>query len=438
MSPFSLCLLLIIAFVAGSTESVGQDKKAMSFFPSRPASPTRQMNGNALDPSLYKIGVGIADVTGPAAEVNMMGYAKFGQDTSGIHFRLFARTFIIEDSDGKRVVYISCDLGMIDQAVKTQVSTTLSKIYGENIYNSDNVLIAGTHTHSGPGGFLQYLLYTIVSQGFTKKTFDAVVDGIVKSVERAHNNMTTGRIYWNQGELLNASVNRSPTAYLNNSLEERSQYKYDTDKDMYLLKFVDSTGKPLGMINWFPVHPTSMNNTNSLISGDNKGYASLVFERDINGKESLPGKGPFVAAFSNGNLGDVSPNINGPKCQDTGLPCDGTTSTCNGKVTMCVASGPGRDMWESTEIIAKRQATKAKELFDSATELVSGPISFVHQHVNMAKQVLVSPITGKTVKTCLPAMGYSFAAGTTDGELHCFLSDKGILTCLSLSRTRCL
>lgn len=65
--------------------------------------------------STYNIGIGIADITGPAAEVNMMGYAKFGQDTSGIHTRLYARTFIVQDANGTRVAYISCDLGMVDQ-----------------------------------------------------------------------------------------------------------------------------------------------------------------------------------------------------------------------------------------------------------------------------------------------------------------------------------
>ena len=33
---------------------------------------------------------------------------------------------------------------------------------------------------------------------------------------------------------------------------------------------------------WFPVHPTSMNNTNTLISSDNKGYAAIHFEADMN------------------------------------------------------------------------------------------------------------------------------------------------------------
>ena len=370
--------------------------------------------GNESRADVYRIGVGIADVTGPAAEVNMMGYARFGQDTGGIHTRLYARTFIVEDENGSRVVYISCDIGMIDQSVKTQVSKTLSEKYS-GLYSHENVLISGTHTHSGPGGFLQYLLYTIVSQGFTKQTFDAVVNGIVLSVDRAHANMTPGSIYWNEGQLLNASINRSPTAYQNNDKDERDRYEYDTDKDMYLLKFVSTTGQPLGAITWFAVHPTSMNNTNTLISGDNKGWAALLLEGKLNGPDHLPGKGPFVAAFSNANLGDVSPNLNGPRCMNTGLPCDDPSSTCGGRSQMCIATGPGRDMWESTEIIATRQYEKALQLFESASQLVRGPVSFIHQHLDMSKQNFTSRRTGELVSTCKPAMGYSFAAGTVDG-----------------------
>lgn len=49
-------------------------------------------------------------------------------------------------------------------------------------------------------------------------------------------------------------------------------------------------------------------------------------------------QGKFVAAFASSNLGDVSPNTQGPKCQDTGEPCDLLTSSCNGKVRNTEAS----------------------------------------------------------------------------------------------------
>ncbi|KAK9505220.1 hypothetical protein O3M35_009317 [Rhynocoris fuscipes] len=98
-----------------------------------------------------------------------------------------------------------------------------------------------------------------------------------------------------------------------------------------------------------------MNNTNTLVSSDNVGLASVLFEQRMNKQSTkIIGKGPFVAGFASTNLGDVSPNIKGPKCQMSGLPCDPYTSTCKDKKEKCVASGPGKDMFESTAIIATR------------------------------------------------------------------------------------
>ena len=59
---------------------------------------------------------------------------------------------------------------------------------------------------------------------------------------------------------------------------------------MVQLKFVAVNGQPLGVLNWFAVHLTSMNNTNPYISSDNKGYAALRFEAELNGPETLPGR----------------------------------------------------------------------------------------------------------------------------------------------------
>ncbi|CAH2080501.1 unnamed protein product [Thlaspi arvense] len=72
------------------------------------------------------------------------------------------------------------------------------------------------------------------------------------------------------GDLLDAGVNRSPSAYLNNPAEERSKYKHNVDTEMTLLKFVDDEWGSIGSFNWFATHGTSMSRSNSLISGDNK------------------------------------------------------------------------------------------------------------------------------------------------------------------------
>lgn len=235
-----------------------------------------------------------------------MGYAMFDQIAAGISSRLRARAFIFEGASRadptktNRVVFVSTDSCMIFASVKQEVINRLKLLF-PNTYDYDNVILSGEHTHSGPAGFSHYLLYDLSSRGqslfsshiyclftvlfivvrsltvvgFQPENYEVIVNGIVKAIAMAHNNMVDGaQVYINEGELLEANINRSPTAYLANPESERAKYKYDVDKLMTLIRIEDSTGKDLAMINWFAVHGTSMNNTNYLISPDNKGYAA--------------------------------------------------------------------------------------------------------------------------------------------------------------------
>ncbi|KAA3674763.1 neutral ceramidase [Paragonimus westermani] len=280
----------------------------------------------------YRFGLGIHDITGAAAEVVMMGYAKFSQTTSGIHTRLFSRAFCIQDTaDSRPILFINVDLGMASQLLKTKVIDELINLYGKE-FDAQNVLISATHTHSGPGGYFQYFLYLISTVGFVKENFEATVQGIVHSVKMAKQNMMNGTILVNQGELLNASINRSPTAYSNNPKEER-------DKVHLLLRLL----KPMKAM--YPLTST---------------------------------------------------------VQDVSIQAEN-----------CIAFGPGKDMFESTLIIAKRQVEKAWELFTTAQDEVTGPVDFVHQFVDMTNTKVT--YKGRVGSTCPPAMGYSFAAGTMDG-----------------------
>ncbi|XP_001658093.2 neutral ceramidase [Aedes aegypti] len=367
--------------------------------------------------SAYRVGVGRADCTGPPVEITFMGYAQLSQRGYGIHLRQYSRAFIFEES-GKRAVFVSVDAGMMGHAVKRDVIAVLQKKYGE-LYTMENVVISGSHTHGTPGGFLMYLLYDMTSLGFVSETFNALVRGIAQSIIRAHNSMIDAKIYVSEIDVEDANINRSPSAYENNPEEEKAQYKDNVDKRLVQMRMVNKNNVVFGAINWFAVHPTSMNNTNRYVSTDNVGYASVLLEQERN-KNSLIGKGEFVGVFASTNLGDVSPNIMGPKCEKTGLPCDVLTSSCPSGAGACFASGPGKDMYESTKIIATR-------LYDAASLLlrksngreVTGPIGFVHQFVDMTKAeaVYFNPKTREfqQVRGCYPAMGYSFAAGTTDG-----------------------
>lgn len=417
----------------------------------------------------HLIGLGSYDITGPAADVNMMGYANMEQIASGVHFRLRARTFIVaQPQEEKSIVFVNLDACMASQLVTIKVIERLKARYGE-LYTEENVAISGIHTHAGPGGYLQYVVYIITSLGFVQQSFNALVDGIERSIMQAHDNLRPGSVFINKGELLDASINRSPSAYLNNPEEERRNYEYDTDKEMTLLKFVDDEWGPVGSFNWFATHGTSMSRTNSLISGDNKGAAARFMEDSYNTPQtqsliksprrisniipdfhqhrkelmeiassfgSSPGRGvtralsvakrvrssfrhaekpQFVSAFCQTNCGDVSPNVLGAFCLDTGLPCDFNQSTCNGRNQLCYGRGPGYpDEFESTRLIGERQFKKARELFEGASEQLKGKVNYRHTYIDFSN-LSVQLNKSVSVKTCPAAMGFAFAAGTTDG-----------------------
>uniref|UniRef100_A0A2H1VYE1 Neutral ceramidase n=1 Tax=Spodoptera frugiperda TaxID=7108 RepID=A0A2H1VYE1_SPOFR len=371
-----------------------------------------------------RVGVGIADVTGPPAEIAFMGYAQLEQTGHGIHLRQFSRAFVLEegsDESAERLVFVSVDAAMMGHGVRKEVIKRLQKRYGD-LYREDNVIISGTHTHSTPGGFLMDFLFDLPILGFVRETYAAYIVGIYKSIVIAHNKLTDARVLYGEAELLDANINRSPTSYLRNPPEERARYKYDTDKTLSQIRFVSPENKILGVINWFAVHPTSMNNTNKLISSDNVGYASVLMEKALNGNTTLPGKGTIVCAFASTNLGDVSPNTKGPHCEFSGKPCDQEKLLCKRPKERCFASGPGRDMFDSTRIIATKLFHTAMSVLNEPGEDITGPLAIKHQYVKMPEQAVApyDPVTetfntSTTVYGCLPAMGYSFAAGTTDG-----------------------
>jgi neutral ceramidase len=382
-SPARLLAAAMLALTLGACTTETPDEDALS---TRRATLTDPCATNQS----FQVGAGIYDITGPAAELGMMGYAMVDQKTAGIHQRLRSRAFVIASTcNGKRAVFVSADLGQLFQGVRQQVLEKLRARYG-TLYAEDNVLLSATHTHSGPGGFSHYALYNLTILGYDKQNFDAIVDGIYQSIVRAHDNLAPGSIRITSGELLDASINRSPEAYLRNPSTERSGYTQDTDKRMTLLRLRGDDGSEVGLINWFAVHGTSMGNDNLLISGDNKGHASYLFEK-LKGT-SYTATRTFVAAFAQSNEGDVTPNIYG-----------GT-------------NGGGANDFESTELSARKQFNLAKTLYDSASAPLTGGVDFRLTYVKM-DEVQVAPqyTDGFWRPTCEAAIGDSMLAGAEDG-----------------------
>jgi neutral ceramidase len=379
--------LSLVACAAIEPDDLGGDSDLVEDLD--PDSDDSFKTGNACPGNTrFDIGAGIYDITGPAAEVGMMGFGDVGQKTSGIHMRLRSRAFVIHTPcNNQRVVFVSADLGQVFQAVKRAVVQRLQARYG-SLYSDANVMISATHTHSGPGGHSHYALYNLTILGFDPQGFEAIVEGIYQSVVRAHDNVKPGTIRMATGQLLDASFNRSPLAYAENPPAERAAYAHDTDKGMTVLRLDENTGVATGMISWFAVHATNIGNQNKLISGDNKGLASYLFERSKG--TSYTASKTFVAAFANSNEGDVSPNL-------WGVP----------------------DLvhdFQRNAIIGTAQHDRAQALYNGATTALTGGVSFRHAYVNFAQLPVAATWTDGAGPrtTCRAAIGVSMVAGSPE------------------------
>lgn len=361
-----------------------------------------------------------------------MGYADPNQVGTGLRQRLYSRAFIVADpaKPADRFVYLVLDTQSGDTAVRYGILEGLRELGPSYAtYSHHNLAVTGTHSHSGPGAWLNYLLPQITSKGFDQQSYRAIVDGALLSIRRAHESLAPGHLTVGTTKVFGANINRSLFAYLANPEEERSKYNVSSEddgsveKDLTLLKFQRSSdGKNIGVLTWFPTHGTSMLGNNTIVTGDNKGVAATLFEKSVAGTENAADG--FVAGFSQANVGDTSPNVLGAWCEDgSGQMCSFENSTCSdGKSQMCHARGPfftkDDTGTNSCYEIGKRQFEPARKLYDNMDQHgspVRGSwVKSFHTFHNMSYYHFDLP-NGTTVCTCPAALGYSFAAGTSDG-----------------------
>ncbi|GMF35965.1 unnamed protein product [Phytophthora lilii] len=328
----------------------------------------------------YNIGIGKSDITGPAAEVAMMGFADSSESTAGILNRLYTSAFLIEDTNHK-VMFVHFNLMSVMQLVHQEVLAT--KYNG--IYTEQNAILHATHTHAGPGGTAGYFLYDVSILGFISENFDKIVSGIMEAIGAAHNSVESGTIRWNKGEVTKGGNNRSPDAYLANAASERAQYSSNIDTTMRALHFFSSAGKLRGIFAFYPVHANSLAGDNLLISGDNKGYAEFLLEDELD---------DVIVGIGIANAGDVSPNL----VENS----DGTFS------------GEGNTTIESAEIMGKREYDTLLTLINSTSELIQGSVIAKLSYVDMTNVTLdgvdATDDDPYADRTCPGIVGQNFAA----------------------------
>jgi neutral ceramidase len=352
----------------------------------------------------FEAGLSKVDITCFEDDMVMMGWGRLDQRVRGVGAPLHARALVLcagtegadDDAPPHKVALVVAELLFISVAVRRAVVDRLSTLG----WSAHQVVLAATHTHSGPSGFSHYLGHNATSFGFSEHVFSHVVDGIVRAVCEADARRTPAILRVASATIpLDEPVafNRSPLAYLQNrdvapiDLDHPEQA---TDRESTTLRIDATDGRPLGAVNWFGVHGSNLHADHQLLHPDNKGLAAAAFEAELAGDNPR-----FVALFAQESAGDASPNFRHDARRG-------------------IAVGTRDDDLESARENADIQLRYARAAWRQAeaSAPLEGRIACAVEHVDFGRAC-----AGRAW-TAPPELGLGIAAGTDEGPgpLHPF------------------
>ncbi|MEM7106040.1 MAG: neutral/alkaline non-lysosomal ceramidase N-terminal domain-containing protein [Bacteroidota bacterium] len=351
---------------------------------------------------MYKVGSAIRDITILLDGCGMLGYGMFHNVTKSIETPIYARAFVIEQGSQK-IAFVNAEVCFITMGLKDAIVAYVSK--RSQGWSHDNIMITAQHTHSAPGGFTHYFFYNITVSGFKQEVFDHFTEGIAEVILAAEEKVKPSKIFMGKGtfdEKVDVAFNRSLKPY-NANKEVRQKVRKNeahlaVDREMKMLRFEGDDGRPIGCLNWFGVHTTSISNDNTSICSDNKGYAADYFEKAYS--ELFPGKEKIISIFAQDTAGDVTPNYVWDKRKKW-------------------TRGRYEDDFESARYNGQLQFEKAREIFEKALsgKAITGQIDYETIYVDFSR-VKVAPRFAdgkKHQRTANACLGVSFLEGTREG-----------------------
>lgn len=235
-------------------------------------------------PKLY-LGVKKVDIT-PEIGGALIGYMPDWHSES-IHDNLDATAFVFRQGDTVAVL-VSATVCVIQKELSEIIRQRIEKELG---VDADNVIIAATHTHSGPATGLN------IDWDYCEHIF---IPRIMEAVKQAKENMQAVTIGYACGESL-VGVNRREN-YKNNGITLGQCPWGPFDPRMTVVSFKNEEQKIVASMIHYGAHGTSAG-MNKEVTQD---WAGVMVRRI----EALTGA---TAAFFNGAIGDVGPRISNGK-----------------------------------------------------------------------------------------------------------------------------
>jgi neutral ceramidase len=238
---------------------------------------------------LLRAGSSHSDITPPVG-TPLEGYIERRGNSTGVHDKLTAKAIVLEGADGNRIAVVSCDLVGVGRWV---IDYAREKIQVRTDIKSNNVMVAATHTHSGPRGVVDFFTgEDVFAKGlFDRKLSESVGNGIIEAVVNANRRLREAKIGLGRGNVAGLFSNRrSPDGPF--------------DPELAILE-IDALGDKqlIGCAANYACHPTVLGPSNLLFSADFPAYAADTVLTTVKKKV---GEGSAEVLFLNGAAGNVS------------------------------------------------------------------------------------------------------------------------------------
>lgn len=271
------------------------------------------VDGAAQDSRVFRAGAATSDITPFLGTDLIGGFTPRGAEY--IHDPLFARCLVLDDG-GNRIAIVTIDNVKFPNEVHGPTKKLIEETTG---LPPENVLIAGTHTHSAPSlRGKSYLELDEPLDDYQEFVIRRIADGVRQAI--AH--LEPAKIGWGSGEVPQHVFNRR--WLLQGGETVTSPYGKEELAAMNPGRFLDRLEKPAGPVN--PrVYFLSVDSVEGrpiallanywlhYVGGTGSGHVSAdyfgVFGRRIGELIADPDQDPpFVGILSNGASGDINNN----------------------------------------------------------------------------------------------------------------------------------
>ena len=227
-----------------------------------------------------RAGVSKVDITPPLG-VDLSGYVLRDKPSEGVHDNLYARALVLEDRGiGEKAVLVSADLlGLSGESVE-RIRREASEKTG---IKPQNMIIACTHTHSGPATVNLRMLGEI-----NRRYLEAAEQKIIDSIVQASKDMEDAKISAGRGFVKGVGYNRDRRA------------EGPLDEELGVIRIDNSEGEVQCLVLNYACHPVILGPRNLLVSADYPGVATRTVEERL----------AKCCIFTTGAAGDIDPLIN--------------------------------------------------------------------------------------------------------------------------------